>query len=53
MSGTLTKEWLRKSKEVVGVRIFPPLTIPKEMMDSGLEILESTIKEVNEEYRKL
>jgi len=37
----------------VGVRIFPPLTIPKEMIDSGLEILESTIKEVNEEYHKL
>jgi len=37
----------------VGVRIFPPLNIPKEMMDSSLDILESTIKEVNEEYRKL
>jgi len=36
----------------VGVRIFPPLNIPKEMMDSSLDILESTIKEVNEEYRK-
>jgi len=37
----------------MGVRIFPPLIISKEMMDSGLEILESTIKEVNEEYHKL
>lgn len=36
----------------VGVRIMPPLIIPKEMMDSGLEILESTIKEVNKEYCK-
>ena len=37
----------------MGVRIFPPLIISKEMMDSGLEILESTIKEVNEELHKL
>jgi len=37
----------------MGVRIFPPLIISKEMMNSGLEILESTIKEVNEELHKL
>jgi 4-aminobutyrate aminotransferase len=37
----------------VGVRIFPPLIISKEIMDAGLEILESTIKEINEEYCKL
>jgi len=36
-----------------GVRIFPPLIISKEMMDSGLDILESTVREVNEEcYEK-
>jgi 4-aminobutyrate aminotransferase len=37
----------------VGVRIFPPLIISKEIMDAGIEILESTIKEINEEYCKL
>jgi 4-aminobutyrate aminotransferase len=37
----------------VGVRIFPPLIISKELMDAGIEILESTIKEINEEYCKL
>jgi len=37
----------------VGVRIFPPLIISKEIMDAGMEILESTIKEINEEYCKL
>ena len=36
----------------VGVRIFPPLIISKDLMDTGIEILESTIKDVNEEYRK-
>ena len=34
-----------------GIRIFPPLIISKEMMDTGLEILESTIRELNEELR--
>jgi 4-aminobutyrate aminotransferase-like enzyme len=33
--------------------IFPPLIISKEIMDAGIEILESTIKEINEEYGKL
>jgi len=36
----------------VGVRICPPLIISKEMMDTGLEILESTINEVNNEQKK-
>ncbi|GAJ15127.1 unnamed protein product, partial [marine sediment metagenome] len=36
----------------VGVRVFPPLIISKDLMDTGIEILESTIKEVNKEYSK-
>lgn len=36
----------------VGVRVFPPLIISKNLMDTGIEILESTIKEVNKEYSK-
>ena len=32
----------------VGVRIFAPLIISKEMMGSGIEILELTIKEVKD-----
>ena len=36
----------------MGVRIFPPLIISKEMMNSGLDIFESTIMEVNEELHK-
>jgi len=36
----------------VGVRIFPPFIISKELMDTGLDILESTIKEIdNESWR--
>ncbi|MBI4187245.1 MAG: aminotransferase class III-fold pyridoxal phosphate-dependent enzyme [Chloroflexi bacterium] len=34
----------------VGVRIFPPLIISREMMDSSLDILEATVEEVNREY---
>jgi 4-aminobutyrate aminotransferase len=30
-----------------GIRIFPPLVIEKEMLDTSLEILESTIREAN------
>jgi 4-aminobutyrate aminotransferase len=30
-----------------GIRIFPPLTIEKQMLETSLEILEATIKEVN------
>jgi 4-aminobutyrate aminotransferase len=33
-----------------GVRIFPPLNIPKDLMDTGIGILESTIAEVNRTY---
>ena len=35
-----------------GVRIFPPLVISQEMQDTGLDILESVIQEVNAEYYK-
>jgi 4-aminobutyrate aminotransferase-like enzyme len=34
-----------------GVRIFPPLNIEKEMLDTSLEILESTIEEAKNELR--
>jgi 4-aminobutyrate aminotransferase len=34
-----------------GIRIFPPLNIEKEILDTSLEILESTIKEVSKELR--
>ena len=34
-----------------GVRVFPPLVIEKEMLDTSLEILESTIVEVERERR--
>ncbi len=34
-----------------GIRIFPPLNIEKEILDTSLEILESTIKEVKDELR--
>jgi len=37
----------------VGIRIFPPLVISKEILDTSLCILESTIKEVTEEYHRL
>jgi 4-aminobutyrate aminotransferase-like enzyme len=34
----------------VGIRIFPPLIIQKELLETSLDILESTINEVNKEY---
>ncbi len=37
----------------LGVRIFPPLIISKDMLDTSLEILEATVKEVSEELHKL
>ena len=36
----------------VGARIFPPFIISKELMDTGLDILESTIKEIDNESRR-
>jgi len=35
---------------ISSVRIMPPLTIPEELLDKSLEILESVLKEINEEY---
>ncbi|UCE44363.1 MAG: aminotransferase class III-fold pyridoxal phosphate-dependent enzyme, partial [Candidatus Bathyarchaeota archaeon] len=34
------------------VRIVPPLVIPKELIDTGLEIFESVVKQVDKEYYK-
>ncbi|UCC32889.1 MAG: aminotransferase class III-fold pyridoxal phosphate-dependent enzyme, partial [Candidatus Bathyarchaeota archaeon] len=37
---------------VSSVRIAPPLVIPKELMDTGLEIFESAIEQVDKAYYK-
>jgi 4-aminobutyrate aminotransferase len=33
-----------------GVRIFPPLVIEKELLDTGINIFEDVISEINQEY---
>ncbi len=37
---------------VSSVRIIPPLVIPKELMDTGLEIFQSVVKQIDKEYYK-
>ena len=43
---------LMVSGGISGVRIFPPLVVPKEFMDTGLELFESVVKEIDKEYYK-
>ena len=33
-----------------GVRIFPPLVIENELLDTGINIFEDVIAEINKEY---
>jgi len=37
---------------ISAVRIMPPLVITKELLNTALEIFESVVKEINEEYYK-
>ena len=41
---------LMVSGGISSVRIFPPLVIPEEFMDTGLEIFESVVREMDKEY---
>lgn len=43
---------LMVSGGVSAIRIFPPLVIPEEFMDAGLDIFERIIKEFDKEYYK-
>ena len=51
--GRLFRKGVLAATGGTGIRIFPPLIISRELMDTSLDILESTVAEVNKEYHRL